>query len=282
MLKLQVQNIGQASITIKDPQGYTDFVMDVASGVTATKNISRDLLERIEPQLKAYETPVMDSAGTTVVIGVRWTILTDSTLDGRAMPEGLAGLPALNEFQGASYDNSAGATDAVATGTGLLGNQVAATGLIANAALTAKIGLAATLPGAPGNDITFAIAAPAGGATVVAVVGSAITVTPLAGGDTAANIIAVVNADPSAKLLVQATVVTAGSFTAAVAAVKLAGGVGPGVSLVLDGTACVLSEVTNTQLTFDIPSGISAASRIVPLEYRNGPHITRLSVPVVA
>jgi|MudIll2142460700_1097286.scaffolds.fasta_scaffold00003_112 hypothetical protein len=282
MLKLQVQNIGQASITIKDPQGYTDFVMDVASGVTATKNISRDLLERIEPQLKAYETPVMDSLGTTVVIGVRWTVLTDATLDGRGMPEGLAGLPALNELRAASYSTGGGGTNVVATGTGLLGNQVAATGSIQNAAGTAKIGLAATLPGAPGNDITLAIATPAGGATVVAVVGSAITVTPLAGGDTAANIIGVINADPSAKLLVQATVVTAGSFTAAVPAVKLAGGVGPGVSLVLDGTACVLSEVTNTQLTFDIPTGISAASRIVPLEYRNGPHITRLAVPVVA
>lgn len=282
MLKLQVQNIGQASITIKDQQGYTDFVMDVASGVTATKNISRDLLERIETQLKAYETPIMDSLGTTVVIGVRWTVLTDATLDGRGMPEGLAGLPALNELRAASYSTGAGGTNVVATGTGLLGNQVAATKTIANAAGTARIDLAATLPGAPGNDITFAIATPAGGATLVAVVGSAITVTPLAGGDTAANIIGVVNADPSAKLLVQATVGVAGSFTAAVAAVKLTGGVGPGVSLVLDGTACVLSEVANGQLTFDIPTGISAASRVVPLEYRNGPHITRLSVPVVA
>lgn len=282
MLKLQVQNIGLATIVIKDPQGYSNFVMEVATGETKTQLITNDVLQRIESALKAYDTPIMAADGVTVQVGIRWTVLTDATLDGRGMPEGLAGLPALNELRAASYSTGGGATDAVATGTGLLGNQVAATGSIANAALTAVIGLAATLPGAPGNDITVAIATPAGGATLVAVVGSAITVTPKAGGDTAANIIGVINADPSAKLLVQATVTTAGSFTAAVPAVKLAGGVGPGVSLVLDGTACVLSEVSNTQLTFDIPTGISAASRIVPLEYRNGPHITRLSVPVVA
>jgi len=282
MLKLQVQNIGLATVVIKDPEGYSNFVMEIPTGETKTQLITNDVLQRIESALKAYETPVMDSLGTTVVVGVRWTVLTDATLDTRGMPEGLAGLPSLNEFQAASYDNSAGATDAVATGTGLLGNQVAATGSIQNAAATAKINLAATLPGAPSNGISLAIATPAGGATVVAVVGSAITVTPLAGGDTAANIIGVINADASAKLLVQATVGTAGSFTAAVAAVKIAGGKGPGVSLSLDGTACVLSEVTNTQLTFDIPTGISAASRIVPLEYRNGPHVSRVSVPVVA
>lgn len=282
MPKLQITNVGLATFIVKDFEGYTTFVMEVAAGATETRDISEDVLQRIAAQLRSMETPIKTADGLTVLAAIRWAVIGSDDLDDRAMQEGLAGLPSLNELRAASYSTGGGGSGVVATGTGLLGNQVAATGSISNAAGTAKINLAAVIPGAPSNVITFAIATPAGGATVVAVVGNAITVTPLAGGDTAANIIGVINADPSAKLMVQATVGTAGSFTAAVSAVTLSGGVGPGVSLTLNGTACVLTEVLDTQLTFDIPTGISAASRIVPLDYRNGPHITRLSVPVVA
>ena len=282
MPKLQITNVGLATFIIKDFEGYTSFVMEVAASQTETKDISEDVLQRIAGQLRSMETPIKTADGLTVLAAIRWAVLASDDIDDRAMQEGLAGLPSLNELQAASYDNSAGGTDVVATGTGLLGNQVAATGSISNAAGTAKVNLAATLPGAPSNVITLAIATPAGGGTVVAVVGNTITVTPIAGGDTTANIVAAINADANAKLLVQATLGTAGSFTAAVAAVKLAGGIGPGVSLALNGTACVLTEVLDAQLTFNIPTGISAASRIVPLEFRNGPHVTRLSVPVVA
>lgn len=281
MPKLQITNIGHATFIVKDFEGYTDFVVEVAQGLTETRDISEDVLQRIAAQLRSMETPVRDVEGN-VLAGIRWAVLASDNLDDRAMPEGLAGLPSLNELQAANYSTGGGGTDVIAVGTGLLGNQVAATGSIANALNTARIDLVATVPGAPSNVITLAIATPAGGSTVVGVVGNAITVTPLAGGDTAANIVAALNGDPSAKLMVQAVVGTAGSFTAAVAAAKLSGGVGAGVSLTLNGTACVLTEVLDTQLTFNIPTGISAASRIVPLEYRNGPHISRLSVPVVA
>lgn len=284
MPKLQITNVGLATFIVKDFEGYTDFVMEVASGQTGTKDVSADVLQRIAAQLRSMETPIKTADGLTVLAAIRWAVLASDDLDDRAMAEGLAGLPSLNELQAAAYDNSSGGTDVVATGTGLLGNQVAATSSISNAAGTAKINLAATLPGAPSNVITLAIATPAGAGpgAACAVVGNAITVTPAAAGNTTAEMCTAINGHASAKLLVQATVGTAGDFTAAVAAVKLAGGIGPGVSLMLNGTACVLTEVADGQLTFDIPTGISAASRIVPLEYRNGPHVSRLSVPVVA
>lgn len=281
MPKLQITNVGHATFIVKDFEGYTGFVVEVTEGHTETRDVSEDVLQRISAQLRAMETPVKDTDGHTLA-GIQWAVLASDDLDDRAMQEGLAGLPSLNELQAASYSTGSGGTDVVAVGTGFLGNQVAATGAISNALGTARIDLAATVPGAPSNVITLAIATPAGGSTVVAVVGNAITVTPLTGGDTAANIVTAINNDLNARLMVQATVGVAGTFTAAVAAVKLSGGVGPGVSLSLNGTACVLTAVSDTQLTFDIPTGISAASRIVPLEFRNGPHISRLSVPVIA
>jgi len=238
------------------------------------------VLQRIASQLRAMETPIKDADGN-VVVGIRWAVIASDDFDDRAMAEGLAGLPSLNELQAASYDNSSGGTDVVATGTGLVGNQIAATGSISNAAGTARIDLIATVPGAPSNAVTIAIATPSG-STTVSVSSNAITVTPASGGDTTANLVTAINAHATAKLLVQASVGIGGNFTAAVAAKKLSGGIGPGVSLSLNGTSCVLTAVSDTQLTFDIPSGISAASRIVPLEYRNGPHVSRLSVPVVA
>jgi hypothetical protein len=280
MPKLSITNIGQATVVIKDLQGYSQFVAEVETGNTLTQDVTQDVLERITPELQALETPLVDSTSGITLVGITWVILTSDTIDDRAMGEGLEGLPSLNELQLAAYSPSLGATNAVTTGTGFLGNQVAATGSISNAANTAKIDLAAVKPGTPGNLITVAIATPAGGSTVVSVSSNAITVTPVTGGDTAANIASAINAHASAKLLVQATVGTAGSFTAAVAAQKLSKGIGPGVSLTLNGTACLLTEVTDTQLTFDIPTGISATGRIAPLEYREGPHVTRVSVPV--
>lgn len=278
-MKLQLQNVGQATIVVKDLEGYTDFVGEVATGDTETYLVSRDLVQRLAPRLKEMEELVKDSEGN-VLVGLRWSVLLDDDDDDRGAGEGLAGLPSLNEFQAASYSTGGGASDAVATGTGLLGNQVKATLSVIEG--TAQLDLEAVAPGAPGNDISFELGTPAGGATVVAVVANKITVTPLAGGDSVANIRDAINADADAKLLVQASEGAAGNLTAAQAEQHLDGGSGPGVSLSLGGTACVLSEVSDTQLTFDIPSGISAASQIVPLDYRCGPHLTRLSVPVVA
>lgn len=278
-LKLQVQNVGLATVVIKDFQGYTEFVMEVATNETKTKNITNDVLQRLTSQLQALETLTYKSDGTTVVSGIRWAVLADDALDDRSMLEGLAGLPSLNELQAASYSTGGGGTDVVATGTGLLGNQVKATRQILIG--TARLDLEAVAPGAPGNSISCEIVTPSS-TLLVSVVGNKISVRPAAGGSTVAAILAAINAHASAKLLVQAAEGVAGTFNAAYTEAYLTGGKGPGVSLTLNGTACVLTAVTDTQLTFDIPTGVSAASRIVPLEYREGPHISRLSVPVIA
>jgi hypothetical protein len=278
-MKLRLQNVGQGTIVVKDPQGYTLFVAEVAGGDTADYEVSVDLLQRLAAELRDLETnPVKDSAGN-ILIGLRWAVIADGA-DDRAQAEGLAGLPSLNEYQDTDYSTGTPVADSVATGTGLLGDQVKATLQVSEGA--ARLDLEAVLPGAPGNGISFTLATPTGVSTVVAVVGSAITVTPLAGGDTVANIAAAINAHATAKYMVQATVGAAGDLTAAQAAQYLSGGIGPGVSLTLGGTACPITALTATQVTFDPPGGISAAGRIVALDYREGPHLSRLSVPVVA
>lgn len=278
MLKLQLQNVGQATIVVKDLEGYTGFVAQVATGVTSTYEVSRDLVQRLAPRLRDMETPVLGVDGT-ILVGLRWAVLA-GTSDDRAMDEGLAGLPSLTEFQAASYSTGAGGTDLVAAGTGLLGNQTKASLAVVLGA--AQLDLEAVTPGGAGNDISFVVATPAGVGNVIAVVGSQITVTPKAGGDTVANIAAAINADTDALLLVQATVGAAGNIDAAIAEANLAGGVGDGVSLSLGGTACSITELTDTQITFDVVSGISTATYWIPLEYRNGPHVSRITVLVAA
>jgi hypothetical protein len=281
MLKLQIQNVGEATVVVKDLEGYTDFVMEVAKGETKTKDVSNDLIQRLSAKLKALETLQWNTDGDVVLVGIRWSVLASDSADDRGMVEGLAGLPSMNEFQAANYSTGGGATDAVATGTGLLGNQVKASLQMATVDGSARVDFEAVNPGAPGNGVSVEFATPAG-VLAVAVVANKITVTPAAGGSTAAAIAAAVNGDANAKLLVQASEGVAGTVNEAIAEKYLDGGIGPGVSLTLNGTACVLTEVLDGQLTFDIPAGISAAGYIIPLEFRNGPHITRLSVPVAA
>ena len=276
-MKLQLTNVGQSPIVVKDQEGYTDFAVTVDPSTTEERNVSRDLVQRLAPYLKALETPVTDVEGN-ILVALRWAVLASDDVDDRAMNEGLAGLPALNELQAASYPSGAGATGVVATGTGLLGNQEKAVLAVVEGAV--QLDLAAVVPGAPGNDISFVVVI--GGALSIGVVGNVITATLPAIGDSVADIRDAINAHAAAKLLVQASEGAAGDITVAQAEKNLAGGTGPGISLSLGGTACVLSEVTDTQLTFDIPSGISAVNRIVPLEYRNGPHVSRVAVPVIA
>ena len=280
-MKLRLQNIGQATIVVKDLQGYSPFVGEVAGGHTEDYEITEDVLQRVAPQLRDLEAAPIKNVVGTVLVGLRWSVLADGA-DNRGQIEGLAGLSTLTELQAAAYDNSAGLTDAVATGTGLLADQVkAAANLVQGAAI---LHVAAVLPGAPGNGLSVAVGTPAGapGAPVVTVVGSVVTVTPQAGGDTVANLVIAINTDVVAKLMVKASIGHAGSVTAAIAAKALTGGIGPGVSVTLGGTTCVVKELLDTSLTFDAPSGISAASRWVALDLRNGPHLSRLTVPVVA
>ena len=281
-MKLRLQNVGQATVVIKDLQGYSTFVGEVTGGHTEDYEVTQDILQRIAPQLRDLESSVIKDEVGNVLVGFRWSVLADGA-DDRAQTEGLAGLPNIIELQAASYSTGGGATGAVATGTTLLGNQVKATAQLFSG--LKRLDIAAVLPGAPGNSLSVAILTPAGGpgAPVINIVGSnLVTVTPQSAGDTVANIAAAINADATAKLLVKATVGVGGTITAAVAAKALTGGIGPGVSLTLGGTACVIKELLTGSITFDAPTSISAASRIVPLDYRNGPHLSRLSVPVVA
>jgi hypothetical protein len=279
-MKLRLQNVGQATVVIKDLQGYSPFVGEVEGGHTEDYEVTEDVLQRIAPQLRDLESSVIKDDIGNVLVGFRWSVLADGA-DDRAQTEGLAGLPNIVELQAVAYDNSSGLTDAIATGTGLLGNQVKATTQLFSGAK--RLDVAAVLPGAPGNSLSAAIGTPTGtGSPAVSVVGGLVTVTPIAVGNTVAELAAAINADATAKLMVKATVGVAGSITAAVAAKALTGGIGAGVSLTMGGTACVIKELLTDKVTFDAPTGISAASRIVPLDYRNGPHLSRLSVPVVA
>lgn len=279
-MKLQLTNVGQAPIVIKDQQGYTDFAVTVAPATTEERDVSRDLLQRMTSQLQALETPIVDDSGN-ILISLRWAILASTTEDDRSLEEGLAGLPSLNELQLAGISTGTPDTAAVATGTGLLGNQTKAVLTIADAAGTMALELEAVLPGAPSNAISCEVITPAS-TLLVSVAANKITIRPASGGSTLTAIAAAINAEADALLLVQATVGTGGTLNEAVAEAYLAGGTGPGVSLSANGTALAMSEVTDTQLTFAIPSGISTSGYIVPLEYRNGPHVSRLSVPVIA
>lgn len=281
-MKLQLQNVGEATIVVKDLEGYTDFNAEVAKGDTNTYDVTRDLVQRLAPRLVEMETLVKDSnQNDLVLIGLRWSVLASDAVDDRAMGEGLAGLSSLAEFQAASYSTGGGASDVVATGTGLLGNQVQATLEVLDAALAMQLDLEAVNPGAPGNAVSVEVITPSS-TLLVTVVANKITIRPASGGSTISAIAAAINAEANALLLVQAAEGVAGTLNEAIAEQFLDGGKGSGVSLTLNGTAAVLSEVTDTQLTFDLPTGISAANRIVPLDFRNGPHVSRLSVPVVA
>jgi len=280
-MKLQLQNVGEATIVVKDDEGYSNFVAEVAKGETKSWVVNRDVVQRLAPKLKELEGESRTAEGV-LVVGLRWSVLLDDTDEDRGVTEGLAGLPALNEFQAASYSTGGGAAGAVATGTGLLGNQVKAAKTIGNVAGSASIDFEAVTPGAPGNAVSVEFATPAGGGVVIGVVANKITITPAAGGSTTSAIATAVNSDADAQLLVQATENVAGTINEVIAEKWLEGGKGPGVSMTLGGTACSLTELTDIQATFDIPSGISGAGYIVPLEFRNGPHISRLAIPVVA
>jgi hypothetical protein len=278
-MKLQLTNVGQSPIVVKDQEGYTDFAVTVDPSTTEERDVSRDLVQRLAPHLKALETPVTDVEGN-ILVALQWGVVASDDVDDRAQDEGLAGLPTLTDLEAQNYSTGGGGSDVICNGTGLLGNQEKAVLSVVEGA--AQLDLEAVVPGAPGNDISFELATPAGGATVVAVVANKITVTPLTGGDTVANIRDAINGDANAKLLVQASEGAAGNLTLAQAEKNLAGGKGAGVSLSLGGTACSITALTDTEVTFDIPAGISAASQIAQLAYRNGPHLTQLSVPVVA
>jgi hypothetical protein len=279
-MQLQLTNVGQAPITVKDQEGYTEFTATVAPSTTENVDVSQDLLQRLTPHLKALETPQYDADGTTILVALRWSVVA-GTEDARSLRADLAGLPSMNEYQAANYSTGGGGSDVVATGTGMLGNQEKATLNVQDAALAMRLDLEAVAPGAPGNAISLEVITPAS-TLLVTVAADKITVRPASGGSTILAIANAINAEATAKTMVQASEGIAGTLNEAVAEQNLTGGEGPGVSLSLNGTACVLTEVTDSQLTFDIPSGISAASRIVPLEFQNGPHKSRLSIPVAA
>jgi hypothetical protein len=281
MLKLSVQNLGEATVMIKDEEGYSTFVMEVPKGTTKTRDITTDVLQRLSAKLKVLETPITQTVGgTTITITqIAWSVLISSAGDIRASNEGLQGLPSLVDFRGPGYDNAAGNTDAVCGGTALLGGQTKASLNISES--TAVLNLEAVKPGTPGNLISAAVVI-GSGSLGISVITNAITVTTAAAGNTVAEIAAAINAHSAAKLLVQAGVGTAGDITVEQDAQYLTGGVGPGVSLTCGNTACTITELTATSITFDMSAGLSAVGRVISLEYRNGPHISRLTIPTLA
>lgn len=277
MPKLQITNVGLATVMVQDFEGYTNFVMEVETGETGTRDVTRNLLQRLAPKLKELEGETKDELGV-VLTGIRWSVIASDDEDDRAAGEGLAGLPSLNELQLAGISTGTPDAAAVATGTGLLGNQAKASLAIVEGAV--QLDIEAVVPGAAGNAITVAITI--GASLDVTVVANAISIELPAIGDAVSDIVSAINGDADALLLVQASEGAAGDLTVAAAAANLEGGTGPGVSLSVNGTALALSEVTDTQLTFAVPGGISTSGYIVPLEFQNGPHKTRLSVPVIA
>lgn len=281
-MQLSIQNIGQATFVIKDLEGYSDFVGEVASGNTETFDVTRDVVQRLAPTLvEMEENPLWNEDGDTLLVGIRWSTLHSDTLDDRALGEGLAGLPSLTNLEAQNYSTGGGATDVICNGSGLLGNQTKATLVVENAAGTAGVAFEAVTPGAAGNDISVVFVVGTGALTIT-VTSNQIEIETAAGGSTASAIATAVNADADALLLVQASEDTAGTFDEAIAEDWLEDGAGPGVSLTLGGTACSITALTDAAVTFDVASGIAAASEVVTLDFRNGPHLSRLSVPVVA
>lgn len=278
-MKLRLQNVGQATITVKDLQGYSSFVAEAAGGETVDTEITQDVLQRIAPSLRDLENNVMKDDLGNILVGLRWSVMANGDADDRALTEGLAGLPTVLEYQDTDYSTGTPVADSVATGTALLGNQVKASAQLLHG--TARLDLEAVAPGAPGNSVSCEIITPSS-TLLVSVAGNKISVRPAAGGSTVTDIATAINAHATAKYMVQATEGVAGTIDAAVAETFLAGGIGPGVSLTLGGTACPITALTATQVTFDPPGGISAAGRIVALDYRCGPHLSRLSIPVIA
>ncbi|MAG64349.1 MAG: hypothetical protein CMK74_00515 [Pseudomonadales bacterium] len=284
MPKLSITNVGQATVVIKDLEGYTDFKVEIATGATATKDVSQDLVDRLAPSLKSLEGETRQS-DNTILAGIRWSVATSATLDDRALGEGLSGLPTLLECDEDDYSTGTGKTGVTLTGTGFLGSSQAVAGVnLPNATVvTARLDLLAVKPGAAGNDISCEVAIGAGSLGVTVPSANTILVTTQAAGDTVDAIKDAINAHAAAKLLVQAVsgVGTTQKFTAAVAKTFLTGGKGPGVAVSLAGTDCPISAASATAITCDLPTGISAANSTAMLEVRVGPHASRMQLPVV-
>jgi hypothetical protein len=121
----------------------------------------------------------------------------------------------------------------------------------------ARLDIVARVAGADANAITVEIAVPAGGSTVVSVVSNAITVTPLLGGDTVANIAAAIQNHAAASNLVEATEGLAGNITAAQAAANLIGGAD---SMTNGGTYRIKKFLNDHQIVLDLQSSFADAN----------------------
>jgi hypothetical protein len=279
MPTLRITNVGETEITLQDPAGISSFSRTIAKAATVDIDVSQDLMERLAPLLKKLEGEARDATSGKVISGARWSLLRGSAHDIRTLIEGVTGQPVLTELQAANYSTGTGAASVTVVGTALLGNQTKASKQILSG--TPRLDLEAVVPGAPSNAYSFVLAVSGSSAIAVAVANSKITVTIKTAGETIADIRDAINSDASAKLLVKASEGVAGTATTAVAEKYLEGGKGPGVSAALNGQALSILEVSDTTLKVVFPTGISANGRIVPLDFKNGPHSSRISVPVV-
>jgi len=184
----------------------------------------------------------------------------------------------LNALNAVAYD---GSSDVAVDGEALLTGQAKASLVVGDEETdNGFITFTSVLPGSAGNDITVEFAT--GGALAVEVDGDAITVTLNTGTSTYSDIETAVNADGDASALVLAAKDGTGAETAAVAeAAALTGGSGSGFTAELEGAACTISAVTDTQITLTTPDVSSnTASRIAALAVYAGDYVSVLDVPV--
>lgn len=175
------------------------------------------------------------------------------------------------------YSPSTGAANITLTGTGMLGDQTKAGKTISNTTpATATVIFEAVRPGTDGNAITVTVAT--GGGLAISVLANAITITLGSAGSTSAAIAAAINLHAAALLLVQATAGVAGTFTLAVAATALTGGLGDNVSLTLGGTACTISAMSATSITCTLPTGIGVNRDALVLELGVGRYYSSMAL----
>jgi hypothetical protein len=112
MKRLQVKNTGESTVVLKDQEGYTEFAMTVAKNDTEVRDVTDDLMERLETQLNAlvnstdanvsmewavFGQTLLAAAGSTINLWIDGTN-GDDTKDGESLSTAVKTLARLNEL----------------------------------------------------------------------------------------------------------------------------------------------------------------------------------------
>ena len=65
-MRLQLINLGEATLVIQDFEGYSDFIAIVAKGEDTSYDVTNDVIQRLIPRLEELQTPTYDSSGNLV------------------------------------------------------------------------------------------------------------------------------------------------------------------------------------------------------------------------